>query len=157
MENASKALIIAGAILLSILIIALGIYVFNMSKSASNTNALSKMEISEFNGTFTNYEGKQTGSTVKGLIDEMISSAIANQDADDKLPTLEYKNFPNENNNNVESKVGAGNINTNGMKEVKNKISNSHYYNVKTEINPTTGLVNRVIIDYETSGSGTEK
>lgn len=147
MENASKALIIAGAILLSILIIALGIYVFNMSKSASNTNALSKMEISEFNGTFTNYEGKQTGSTVKGLIDEMISSAIANQDADDKLPTLEYKNFPSE------KKDGCvvsdtKNINTNEMKQVKDRISNSHYYKVTTTINSASGLVDRVIIDY---------
>ena len=156
MENASKALIIAGAILLSILIIALGIYVFNMSKSASNTNALSKMEISEFNGTFTNYEGKQTGSTVKGLIDEMISSAIANQDAADKLPTLEYKNFPSD------KKDGCvvsdtKNINTNQMKELKDRISNSHYYKVTTEINDATGLVNKVTIDYNVDGTAAKK
>ena len=156
MENASKALIIAGAILLSILIIALGIYVFNMSKSASNTNALSKMEISEFNGTFTNYEGKQTGSTVKGLIDEMISSAIANKDADDKLPTLEYKNFPSDTKaGNINS--DTQNINTNKMKEIKDRISNSHYYNVSTNINAETGLVDRVIIDYSTSSAAKKK
>ena len=156
MENASKALIIAGAILLSILIIALGIYVFNMSKSASNTNALSKMEISEFNGTFTNYEGKQTGSTVKGLIDEMISSAIANQDADDKLPELEYKNFPKNGSNTINSDATNG-INTGEMKNVKNMISNSHYYNVTTQIDNASGLDNKVIIDYKTDGTESEE
>ena len=36
MENASKALIIAGAILLAILIIALGVFIFNKAKSATN-------------------------------------------------------------------------------------------------------------------------
>ena len=38
MENASKALIIAGAILLSILIIAIGMYIYNSSTN-SITNA----------------------------------------------------------------------------------------------------------------------
>ena len=45
MENASKALIIAGAILLSILIIALGIFVFNAAKGAVNTDQLDATEI----------------------------------------------------------------------------------------------------------------
>ena len=34
METASKSLIIAGAILLSILIIALGVFIFNQAKSS---------------------------------------------------------------------------------------------------------------------------
>ena len=150
MENASKALIIAGAILLSILIIALGIYVFNMSKSASNTNALSKMEISEFNGTFTNYEGKQTGSTVKGLLDEMVSSAVANKDSDDKLPDIQYKNFLTHTTSGKDGTIisNVSNMNTNKMKELKNSIANSHYYYVSTELDAETGLVNKVIIDY---------
>ena len=36
MENASKALIIAGAILISILLISLGIIMFNASKGTTN-------------------------------------------------------------------------------------------------------------------------
>ena len=38
MENASKALIIAGAILLSILIIAIGMYIFNSSSNSGKSN-----------------------------------------------------------------------------------------------------------------------
>lgn len=46
MENASKALIIAGAILISILLISLGIIMFNSSKGTSEQakNTASAME-----------------------------------------------------------------------------------------------------------------
>jgi len=75
MENASKALIIAGAILLSILIIALGIYVFNMAKSATDTNQLDTAAKNTFNAQFEQYEGRQVGSSVKSLF--MIESFIS--------------------------------------------------------------------------------
>ena len=68
MENASKALIIAGAILLSILIIALGVFVFNQAKSALGNTGLSDQEVAAFNSKFDSYEGKQKGSSVKALI-----------------------------------------------------------------------------------------
>ena len=42
MENASKALIIAGAILLSILIIAIGMFIYN-SASSTITDSLTSM------------------------------------------------------------------------------------------------------------------
>ena len=68
MENASKALIIAGAILLSILIIALGVFVFNQAKSAVGNTGLSDQEVAAFNSKFESYEGNQKGSSVKALI-----------------------------------------------------------------------------------------
>ena len=42
MENASKALIIAGAILLAILIISLGILIYNQAAGIANGNAMSE-------------------------------------------------------------------------------------------------------------------
>lgn len=68
MENASKALIIAGAILLSILIITLGLGVYNNAKSATGNADLSGQEINAHNSQFTAYEGRQKGSQVKALI-----------------------------------------------------------------------------------------
>ncbi len=69
MENASKALIIAGAILLSILIISLGIFIFQQAKNAVNTEQLSELEVTSFNGKFDKYLGtKVQGSQVKALI-----------------------------------------------------------------------------------------
>lgn len=97
MENASKALIIAGAILLSILIIALGIYVFNMAKGVTDTKALNDIEIAQFNQQFTNYKGKIIGSGVKTLLDKVISNATVNKDSDERLPDVIYADIRNKN------------------------------------------------------------
>lgn len=72
MENASKALIIAGAILLAILLITLGIYIFQQAQSTVNNSGMSQAEIQTFNSQFTKYEGdKIKGSSVKSLIQEV--------------------------------------------------------------------------------------
>jgi len=68
MENASKALIIAGAILLSILIIGLGMAVYNNATSSTKSANLDAQELQAHNSQFLAYEGKQKGSTVKSLI-----------------------------------------------------------------------------------------
>lgn len=68
MENASKALIIAGAILLSILIIGLGMAVYNNASSSMGSANLDSQEISAHNSQFLSYEGKQKGSQVNSLI-----------------------------------------------------------------------------------------
>ena len=70
MENASKALIIAGAILIALLIISLGIFTFNkMSDSAKKIANLDKEEIQAFNSKLTPYTGENiSGSQVNSLI-----------------------------------------------------------------------------------------
>lgn len=75
MENASKALIIAGAILLSILLISLGIMIFNQAQDATKNSGMSQAQVSTFNNKFSKYEGKKIkGSEVRGLIQEIIAS-----------------------------------------------------------------------------------
>ena len=49
MENASKALIIAGAILLAIVIISLGLIVVNNTRNVTDNTNLSEQEIQAFN------------------------------------------------------------------------------------------------------------
>ena len=57
MENASKALIIAGAILLSILLISLGIMVYNNAKDTASKGNLNDTEVQGFNSKFTPFIG----------------------------------------------------------------------------------------------------
>ena len=84
MENASKALIIAGAILLSVLIISLGIMVFQNAKNTVGSTNLSKQEIETFNSQWQAYEGKnKTASEVR----TMIQAVIANNAAEEKSGT----------------------------------------------------------------------
>ena len=79
MENASKALIIAGAILLSILIISLGIMVYNNSKNAVGSANLSKQEIATFNSEWESYRG---ANKTAGEVSTMIGAVIANNAAE---------------------------------------------------------------------------
>lgn len=80
MENASKALIIAGAILLSIAIIGIGMYVYNMASSTIQGANMSAQEIEAYNAEFVKYEGTQTGTTVKALLDTVRSHNLTNSD-----------------------------------------------------------------------------
>ena len=69
MENASKALIIAGAILLSILIIGLGMMVFNQAKNAITGASLDAEKADAINSKYEVYLGSQKGTNVKSLLD----------------------------------------------------------------------------------------
>ena len=88
MENASKALIIAGAILLAILIISLGILIYNQAAGVVNNNSMSEVEAQNFNQKFTQYEGTSVrGSTVRALCQAVLSNNIS-QDSDDRRVSI---------------------------------------------------------------------
>ena len=74
MENASKALIIAGAILLAILLISLGIMIFTQAQDTVTNSGMSEAEVQSFNSKFTKYEGKIKGTMVKSLVQEVLSN-----------------------------------------------------------------------------------
>ncbi len=76
MENASKALLIAGAILICILLIAVAMYIYN-SANATVDSAVSQMSQQEkdiYNSKVKSYLGEVVkGSEVKSMIDNIIS------------------------------------------------------------------------------------
>ena len=74
MENASKALIIAGAILLAILLISLGILIFSQAQDVVQNSGMTQAEITAFNSKWSKYEGEQKGSVVKAMMQEVIAS-----------------------------------------------------------------------------------
>ena len=83
MENASKALIIAGAILLAIVIISLGLIVINNVRETTDTTNLTEQEIQSFNAKFIPYEGNNvSGSRVNTLIQQVISTNQITLDAE---------------------------------------------------------------------------
>ena len=57
MENATKALLIAAAVLIVIIIISLGVYVVGMGNDQmqQGEQALSDLEVNSFNNTYANY------------------------------------------------------------------------------------------------------
>ena len=80
MENASKALIIAGAILLSILIIGLGMFIYQQAAGAMNGANLDPQKVSAYNSEFENYEGTRSGTQVRALLDAVRAHNNANTD-----------------------------------------------------------------------------
>ena len=57
MDNASKALIMAGAILIAVAIVGIGIYIFSSSNALTNdaVNRIDTVAVQMFNNTFTQY------------------------------------------------------------------------------------------------------
>ena len=87
MENASKALIIAGAILLAIIIISLGLMVVNNARSQIGGSNLDKQTMEAFNSEWDIYAGNnKSASDVKSLC----SKAITNNAAEKQLGTAKY-------------------------------------------------------------------
>lgn len=80
MENASKALIIAGAILLSILIIGLGMAIYQQASGAIGNANMDPQKIQAYNSEFASYEGTKSGTQVRALLDVVRSHNLANTD-----------------------------------------------------------------------------
>ena len=114
MENASKALIIAGAILLSILIIGLGMAVFNNAKEALSGANLDKEKIATINAQYEAYIGENIkGSQVKTLCNLVRDNNLTKDDSE----TFEIK---------INNVTEATEIN-----KLKNTIANGKTYKVE--------------------------
>lgn len=83
MENASKALLIAGAILIAILLIGIGMLIFGniggfTYQAQQQTDA---MQIEMFNRQFQQYAGKNvSGSNVRTLLRNINTNNVTNKD-----------------------------------------------------------------------------
>ena len=79
MENASKALILAASILIAILLVSLGVLVFNnLAGKAREAANMDEQEKATFNSKITPYLGNSVaGSQVNALIQYVISNDIA--------------------------------------------------------------------------------
>jgi hypothetical protein len=86
MENASKALIIAGAILVSILIISLGIIIYQQASGIINGNAMSEADTTTFNAKFLQYQGsKVSGATVNAMLQAVLANNVTQDDTTKKI------------------------------------------------------------------------
>ena len=86
MENASKALLIAGSVLIVILIIGVGMLVYSSMKRTidEGIRQMSNQEKDMFNQQFMQYEGRKNGSNVKALQSKVNNNN--SQIEDDKDP-----------------------------------------------------------------------
>ncbi len=130
MENASKALIIAGAILLAILLISLGILIFSQAQDVVQNNGMTQAEITAFNAKWTKYEGSQKGSVVKTMIQEVMASNADSNNASRRVLVVD------------ESEKDS----TNPTTLPSSDISPSTIYEIELKYDNNTGCVSRIIV-----------
>ena len=87
MENASKALIIAGSVLVAILLIAMGVRVFTSTRGTTDAQegAMKTTEVSVFNSKFTQYVGTNKS---KAQVVALLNAAISNNATNDHKITV---------------------------------------------------------------------
>ena len=132
MENATKALLIAAAVLVAILIISLGIGIFNTaSEQAEGAGDLTQYQIQTFNDKFRKYEGtNRTGADVNALLETVFSHNNAQEGIDTCV-----------------SVSGASTISANNQLSTSpTKVSTNYRYTVTLTYNTTTKLVNSISI-----------
>ncbi len=147
MENASKALIIAGAILLSILIIGLGMFIYNgasetLDKTASRMN---EQEKQTHNQRFQKFAGeRKSGSDVKSLINEM-SQNYSTQVQNGELMRVPETIYTPAQGNKITIE-GGKEISDNQFNLMMNDIKTTRSYTVKVDLDPKSGIVNKIEI-----------
>lgn len=144
MENASKALIIAGAILLSILIIGLGMFIYQQASGAMGNANLDPQKIQAYNSEFTSYEGTRSGTQVRALLDTVRNHNLANTD-DPSLNVKAVYGDLADNETAPTELVTAGAVN-----EVKQKINAGKTYIVSFRYDANSGFIVAVGIKEKT-------
>lgn len=82
MENATKALLIAAAVLIAILLISFGVFIItSVQGTIQDSVNMSDLEIQQFNQKFKNYEGTSVaGSRVNTLIETVYNHNLTESD-----------------------------------------------------------------------------
>ena len=84
MENATKALLIAAAVLIAILIITLGLVVYNSSAETVKQANLSQQEVKTANEKFARYNGtNKRGSEVNAMLNTVLNANVDAAAADE--------------------------------------------------------------------------
>ena len=136
MENASKALIIAGAILLAILIISLGIMIYQQAAGVVNSNSMSEVDISSFNTRFTQYQGENIrGAQVNALLEQVRQNNVTYQDDTSRQVAIKST-----------LTGGAGTENTLTGSSTYTRAGTGTTYKVECAMDEKTGLVSTITI-----------
>ena len=134
MENASKALLIAGAILIVILIIAVGMIVYNSSKGTID-EAISQMSSSEketFNAQFKQLAGNdRNGSQLDSLLDKIDNNNRTNEGTG-KVVAVKYAN-----------RRGAS-LSESSVTAIREDLVSSRRYKIEVKDTNNDGLIDTV-------------
>ena len=134
MENATKALLIAAAVLIAILIISLGLVVYNTSAETVNSANLSQQEVQSANEKFARYNGEnKRGSEVNAMLQTVLN---ANVDA----------TAANETGRQVSVILDNSEILSKTAKSITKQADTSKLYKIEVQYNGNGGLVDKIVV-----------
>lgn len=134
MENASKALLIAGAVLIVIVLISVGMLIVQQASSTVDEagNYSSKQAVETFNTQFTQYAGSQKGSSIKTLLSSIATSNATNESG--HIITVKFDTDST-------GKTSASDINA-----IVSSVVNSKTYTVTISETGTDGYISGITI-----------
>ena len=134
MENATKALLIAAAVLIAILIISLGLVVYNTSAETVKSANLSQQEVQSANEKFARYNGEnKRGSEVNAMLNTVLN---ANVDAA----------AAKETDRQVSVTLDASEILSKTAKSITKQADTSKLYKIEVQYNGNGGLVDKIVV-----------
>ena len=143
MENAPKALIIAGSILITIMIISLGVVVFRrMSEPIQNDSSLSEAQVRAFNEKITPNTGEHVSGTKVNVLINHIYAVNSSKEYEGVQITFPIKDRSGNDTTNVLKKDGTFSK-PNLAKKVE---TSSMYYKVTYTFNNNTGMINQITV-----------
>lgn len=137
MENATKALLIAAAILIAIVLVSIGVFVLRQGQDAMSAADMSEAQILAFNANFKTYEGIQRGSQVKALL-QRISNSNNKGDASTAIKVTITG---------VSDVSLTASNDASAIKNAAGKISTAAYYKVNFDENNNTQLIENANIE----------
>lgn len=153
MENATKALIMAASILIGVMILSLGVYLFvtlgSYAKDVEDENR--QNQIAQFNIQFLSYKDKDGGLTIYDVITLANTAKNYNDTNGLIIGDDEYISVNLEGNRNFEQKVNNFNLYENQEYVYKENSTELRKYKCKTIlVSELTQKVKQItIVDYE--------
>lgn len=141
MENATKALLIAAAVLVAILIISLGLVVYNMAAETVNSQNLSQQEVQAQNEKFARYDGtNKRGSEVNAMLKTVLQSNM------DLSATNKSDGFVT-----VTGESSASILLATSATSITKRADTSKMYDITVNYDSKSGLVNTITVKLHTS------
>lgn len=147
MENATKGLMIAGAILIAIVLIGIGVALVSGAQGflEQGTSEMDSMERSAFNSKIEQYEGKRSGANIKTLLTTLnsINTELINDGTTERIIGITLTDKSGEL---LKVAAGAEDYTSSSVITARSKVNTGRTYTVSLGYDDTTGLVNNVII-----------
>ena len=154
MENATKALLIAAAILVSILVISLGLVVYNMAAETVQGVNLNDTEIQAHNDKYIRYEGEnERGSNVNAMLQTVMTNNLDEVDESRKV-TVYWGTVDSETGTATKETVnGTDTILRSNARTSPKKVDTGRTYTVSVLYDADTGLITEIYVHQNSSSS----